>query len=337
MQRRPPSLTRFSALLRQSHAKTSSLFDKRCCTCRIARRRRHRGPPFCHAACAARPGHLSPGGYRRGTVLGRILSSVAFWGVTVNTALPILTLAFCTVALACLALFRAYRYKWVIGLVLVVSLAATTYYNILHDPYALAWLCNFTAVLALISYFQYSPRVFDVFVYFAWTGDLFTLLGWDNPLCPPLATHPVAWTGFWLKHISPLMLTIFMFRVEGRRVTPTGVRLPLSLVVVYAFAMYGYNLLFDQNILDLMHPTIPLDQAFGPWPIYVGVNVLLALCWYAALHQCLCKLELVVATPAGSRGSSRSWGQERRLPQELPTRDATVIALAEKLREVGPE
>ena len=41
-----------------------------------------------------------------------------------------------------------------------------------------------------------------------------------------------------------------------------------------------YNLVFDQNLLDLRYPTLDIEQRLGEWPIYVVVNALLALTWY---------------------------------------------------------
>jgi uncharacterized membrane protein YwaF len=213
--------------------------------------------------------------------------------LTVSVVVAVLSLTLCTAAVWWITIRKSKEYRWVIGLVLLSSFFVTTFYNLVHDAYAMAWLCNITAVLAIVTYFRYSPRVFDVFVYFAWTGDLFTLLGWDNPLCPPLERSPAPWAAFWLKHIAPLALSVYMFRAEGRRVTRTGVRLALATMTIYACLMYVYDVLLDQNILDLIAPSIPADQAFGPWPMYVVVNVILCFCWYAALHWCLKRLGLV--------------------------------------------
>lgn len=212
--------------------------------------------------------------------------------MTLPVTLAVAALAFCSVSVVSIALLRRKRLKWCLGLVLVGSSLITTHFNIASNPYKLAWLCNITAVLAIILCFRFSQRVFDVFVYFAWTGDVFTLLGWDNPLCPPLADYPAAWAAFWLKHIAPLAFSLYLFGL-GKRVTCTAVHLSVTLMVIYACAMYGYNHLFDQNILDLMTPTLELEKAFGPWPIYIFVNVFLAICWYTALHWCLKRLGLV--------------------------------------------
>ena len=213
--------------------------------------------------------------------------------MTLQSMLAIAGLAMCTVVVVSIAVFRVERLKWVISLVIISSFAIGTQHSVATNPFKLAWLCNVTACLAIFLCFRFHQRVYDVFTYFAWTGDLFTLLGWDNPLCPPLAEHPVAWAAFWLKHIGPLSLSLYLILAMRKRVTATAFRFSLTLMLLYACAMYPYNVIFEQNILDLMWPTIPADQAFGPWPIYVFVNVSLALSWYVALHGCLKRLGIV--------------------------------------------
>lgn len=58
----------------------------------------------------------------------------------------------------------------------------------------------------------------------------------------------------------------------------------LKFMLVYTAFVVIYNTVFDQNLLDLRYPTMDIEQLFGEWPIYVGVNILLTLFWYYLIH-----------------------------------------------------
>ena len=52
-------------------------------------------------------------------------------------------------------------------------------------------------------------------------------------------------------------------------------------------------MVFDQNILDFRYPTLEIEKAFGPWPIYVIVNIALAILWYKIIDIITKKLVLI--------------------------------------------
>ncbi len=178
-------------------------------------------------------------------------------------------------------------------IVLLFALVTTTWYNIQHNPHLILWLCNFTAILALILVFYYHQVLFDLCFYFAWTGDVFTLLVFDNPVAPPVETDPIAWTGFILKHGGPLLLTIHFIKNDHRKLSSYALKIVLLTMLVYTAGIACYNLVFDQNILDLRWATLPLEQSFGPWPIYVIVNMAIAVGWYLVIFFVSRKLNIV--------------------------------------------
>ncbi len=71
-----------------------------------------------------------------------------------------------------------------------------------------------------------------------------------------------------------------------------AVRTALKTMCAYIGIIIIYNLVFDQNLLDLRYPTLDIEQLFGEWPIYVVVNALLALVWYFIIHMITRRLKM---------------------------------------------
>jgi len=184
------------------------------------------------------------------------------------------------------------RILFIIQLCIIYALVTTGWYNIQHNPHLIIWLCNITAVIGLILSFRFNQKLFDIFFYFAWTGDLLTLLIWPNPVSPPLETYPLSWAGFVLKHTAPLALTI-LFIKQGQLLNKNAAWTALKVMLIYAGFISIYNLLFDQNILDLRYPTLDIELLFGDWPLYIGVNILLAFIWYYVIHVITNRMKLV--------------------------------------------
>ena len=184
------------------------------------------------------------------------------------------------------------RILFLIQLCIIYALVTTGWYNIQHNPHLIIWLCNITAVIGLILSFRFNQKLFDIFFYFAWTGDLLTLLIWPNPVSPPLKTYPLSWAGFVLKHTAPLALTI-LFIKQGQLLNKNAAWTALKVMLIYAGFISIYNLLFDQNILDLRYPTLDIELLFGDWPLYIGVNILLAFIWYYVIHVITNRMKLV--------------------------------------------
>ncbi|HJL74701.1 MAG TPA: hypothetical protein QGF17_05200 [Candidatus Marinimicrobia bacterium] len=154
------------------------------------------------------------------------------------------------------------------------------------------WLCNITAVIGLFLSFRYNQKLFEIFFYFTWTGDLLTLLIWPNPVSPPLATYPLSWAGFVLKHSAPLALTI-LFIKQGRLLNRDAAWSALKAMLVYAGFIAVYDFGLGQNILDFCYPSIEIMKLFGPWPYYIIVNISLALLWYYIIHMITIRIKIV--------------------------------------------
>ncbi len=209
-------------------------------------------------------------------------------------SIAITSLILVTVALLVVVFVpRAAVQRWIFGVVLVYAISATTLYNWNHNPHLVFWLCNFTAFFALILFFKFHQGLFNVFFYFVWTGDVFTLLVINNPVCPPIDTYPLSWLGFYLKHITPILFSIYLLRVEKRRLSQHALIMAITTMLIYTGLMAIYNSIFDQNILDLRYPTLPIEEAFGPWPWYVVVNFIIAFTWYLVIHFVSKRLKIV--------------------------------------------
>lgn len=175
---------------------------------------------------------------------------------------------------------------------IIYSLLTTGWYNMNHNPHLILWLCNFTAVIAFLLSIRYSQTLFEIFFYFAWTGDLLTLFVWPNPVCPPLELYPLAWAGFFLKHTGPLALAVYFIKIK-HSLRPRAAWTALKWMLAYLGVMAVYNIIFDQNLLDLRYPSLDIMKYFGPWPYYVMVNILIGLIWYYTIHVITKRLKLI--------------------------------------------
>jgi len=184
------------------------------------------------------------------------------------------------------------RILLLIQVCILYSIITTGWYNIQLNPHLIVWLCNITAIMALVLTIRLHQKLFDIFFYFAWTGDLFTLLIWPNPVSPSLEIYPWSWAGFILKHTAPLAFSIFCIK-KGYLLSKNAVWTALKTMCAYTGIIIIYNSVFNQNLLDLLYPTLDIEQLFGEWPIYIVVNAFLALIWYYMIHVITRRLKII--------------------------------------------
>jgi uncharacterized membrane protein YwaF len=103
----------------------------------------------------------------------------------------------------------------------------------------------------------------------------------------------VFWISYWLKHISPLVLTVYFFYHERRKISYQAITFVIGIMFTYTALIYVWDVIFDQNIMDLIEPTLDLERAFGSWPIYVFVDILIALVWFGAIYMLAVRLGFV--------------------------------------------
>jgi uncharacterized membrane protein YwaF len=146
--------------------------------------------------------------------------------------------------------------------------------------------------LAFVLTAKYHQKLFDIFFYFAWTGDLLTLFIWPNPVSPPLETYPWSWAGFILKHTAPLAFSIYCIK-KGHMLSNNAGWTALKFMFAYTGIIIFYNSIFNQNLLDLREPTLEIERIFGEWPVYVLVNILLALIWYYLIYLITIRIKII--------------------------------------------
>ena len=115
---------------------------------------------------------------------------------------------------------------------------------------------------------------------------------WPNPVSPPLATYPLSWAGFVLKHSAALALTI-LFIKQGRLLNRDAAWTALKAMLAYAGFIAVYDFVLGQNILDFRYPSIDIMKLFGPWPYYIIVNIALALLWYYLIHTITIRVKII--------------------------------------------
>ena len=168
---------------------------------------------------------------------------------------------------------------------LIYAVVASTWYNFNHNPHMVLYLCNLTALIAIYLIFKFDQRLFNIFFFFVWSGDLFTLLIIDNPVAPSLELEPLFWLAFYFKHIGPILLVIDFIRNQSHHIEKHAYKYAMIFMISYVSVMYVYNITFDQNILDLQEPTLDIEKAFGPWPNYVFANITIGLLWFWAIDR----------------------------------------------------
>ena len=198
--------------------------------------------------------------------------------------LPEIILLIISALLVVVAVYFKDYSKIIVSVVLAIALSITSSYNFLYHPHYQIWLCNITALLAIILSIRYSQFLFDIVFYFAWTGDLLTFFISNNQTVPSIETHSIVWIAYWLKHICPLVFTVIII-ASGKRLSYHSCRNGLLAMLFYTVVVAIYNVIFDQNILDLMEPTIELEKWFGPWPIYIFVDIIVVILWYLSIQK----------------------------------------------------
>jgi uncharacterized membrane protein YwaF len=186
--------------------------------------------------------------------------------------------------LAILASFSQRKFgKFFLLTTIVLSFALTSYHNFTFHPHYQVWMCNFTALFSIILLLKFNQILLDITMFFAWTGDIFTFLVPNNQTLPNVDEFPIIWLAYWLKHIIPLCITLYLIFSEKRRLSHDAYWIAVRALIIYICFIANYNLIFDQNIMDLRFPTVEIQRYFGPWPIYIIVDTIIILTWYLAI------------------------------------------------------
>lgn len=192
-----------------------------------------------------------------------------------------------------LVLLCCLKVQWsgpVAGIILAIALPTCMYDTYLKDPYELAWLCNYTALTAIILLFWFNKVLYDFLFFYAWIGSMVPLLVPKNSYVPEETVFMLAYL---LKHLLPAVIALYFMRVKKRKISSKALYYAFSGLLLYIAIMFVYNLAFQQNILQLMYPSVEILQYLGPWPIYNLVNLALAFAFFNLLFLISKKCKLV--------------------------------------------
>ncbi len=62
---------------------------------------------------------------------------------------------------------------------------------------------------------------------------------------------------------------------------------------IYTGVIIIYNSIFNQNLLDLREPTLDIERFFGEWPVYILVNIFIALIWYYLIYLITRRINII--------------------------------------------
>lgn len=174
------------------------------------------------------------------------------------------------------------RVFWFLGGSLILSQSICVYDILFRDPAQIIWLCNVAVFLNIFLLFRFHQKVFDIYYCFAWIGCLFICLMPTNPYSVMLKELPIVWVAYWIKHLAPLMMSIYFLYVEKRKLSCWLTYTGAFSFLVYCFVTYFYNLAFGQNILYLNKPA-PFMVNLGNY--YFLIAVMLGYFWLGILEM----------------------------------------------------
>ncbi len=142
-------------------------------------------------------------------------------------------------------------------------------------------LCDMALWLAVYALVTRARAVAEVLWFWAGTGTLLAML------TPNVAVGFPHWEFlvFFGLHGLVVMATIVLVFGFGLRPRPGGVRRVFLLTAAYAGAVGAVNAMLGTNFMFLCRkpPNPTLLDAFGPWPVYIGLAALLGLALFFLL------------------------------------------------------
>lgn len=201
------------------------------------------------------------------------------------------TITFAIVAaLVALCIFRWQHVGWIAGILLAVALPTCMYDTYLKNPFQLAWLCNYTAFLSIVLLIRFNRLIYDFVFFYAWIASLTPLFVPQNGFLPQESLFMIAYL---LKHALPAIICLYLMRVKKCKISHKAFQRAFAGLLTYIVIIFVYNIVFDQNILQLMEPTVEILHYFGKWPIYNLVNLFLAFFFFNLLFHICKRLNLI--------------------------------------------
>lgn len=143
-------------------------------------------------------------------------------------------------------------------------------------------LCRINEFVCIFMLARRSYRAFEI-SYFLSIGSIIALLMPNLPLAFPDPRFVL----FFLSHGLSVLAIVYALFVYGFRPTLRSVGTAIVFLSCYTLVVSGFNLLLDANYLFLREKPAgsSILDLFGPWPVYVVVQIGLAigLCYLSYL------------------------------------------------------
>lgn len=191
-----------------------------------------------------------------------------------------LVLGFTVVSLV--LIFMRVQFMKVLAALLIGSQFICVYDIILRQPAQIAWLCNVSVFMNIFLIFKFNQKIFDVFFFYTWLGCFYICMMPINPYSMMIKDLPLVWVAYWIKHLAPLLFTLYFFYVEKRKLSWWGLYRGVFAFFAYCFCLYFYNILLNQNVLYLNHPA-PFMVPLGKY--YYWIIVQFGYVWVSLLYS----------------------------------------------------
>lgn len=157
-------------------------------------------------------------------------------------------------------------------------------------------LCDMAIFVAIVALLTLNQQAFEVLYYWAFAGTTLAIVTPDVAGGFP----DWRWAAYFAAHGLVVVSAATLVFGLGRTPRPGSSRRVLLWTIAYAAVVAVVNLLTGANFLYLARkPAQPtLLDAFGPWPVYIGVAALVALALFTLLEL---PFRLIRAREAGRR------------------------------------
>lgn len=187
-----------------------------------------------------------------------------------STLYTVIVLGFTLISLT--LIFFKVRIFWVLGSLLIASQMVCLFDIFRNQPSQVTWLCNMAVFLNIFLLFKFHQKTFDVFFYYTWIGCFYICLMPINPYSLSIKDLPVIWIAYWIKHITPLLMTVYFLYVQKRKLSHWSCYTGVFSFLSYCAVMYFYNRTFNENILYLNEPA-PFMEPLGKYYFLIIVPI----------------------------------------------------------------
>jgi len=155
----------------------------------------------------------------------------------------------------------------------------------------LTGFCAMTNLLTIFALLANKKRMFNIIVYYAFTGSLFALLFVDTTYGIPHFRY----FHYFIVHYGFLLASLYFLFTKQLAITRKNLNLSTLILVVYTFVVFIFNLILKENWFYLFESPVKEISDFFGLPLYSVLWVitifLLMNIWYYMITS-ICKFKL---------------------------------------------